>query len=75
VGAATRAEVPVGGEGHRHGPAHCRARARGGPLGCVLALLKYPFYPLFNFDNDMNLMSKSLTILTSVQLSCTSTLQ
>ena len=35
---------------------------------CLLALLKYPFYPLFNFDNDMNLISKSLTILTSAQL-------
>ena len=34
----------------------------------VLALLKYPFYPLFNFDNGMNLISKSLTILTSAQL-------
>ena len=34
----------------------------------LLALLKYPFYPLFNFDNDMNLISKSLTILTSAQL-------
>ena len=34
----------------------------------VLALLKYPFYPLFNFDNGMNLISKSLTILTSGQL-------
>ena len=30
----------------------------------VLALLKYPFYPLLNFDNGMNLISKSLTILT-----------
>ena len=30
----------------------------------LLALLKYPFYPLFNFDNGMNLISKSLTILT-----------
>ena len=34
----------------------------------MLALLKYPFYPLFNFDNGMNLISKSLTILTSGQL-------
>ena len=34
----------------------------------LLALLKYPFYPLFNFDNGMNLISESLTILTSVQL-------
>ena len=34
----------------------------------VLALLKYPFYPLFNFDNGMNLISKSLTILTLAQL-------
>jgi hypothetical protein len=34
----------------------------------VLVLLKYPFYPLFNFDNGMNLISKSLTILTSAQL-------
>ena len=41
-------------------------------IGCLtcslLALLKYPFYPLFNFDNGMNLISKSLTILTSAQL-------
>ena len=36
--------------------------------GGMLALLKYPFYPLFNFDNGMNLISKSLTILTSAQL-------
>ena len=36
--------------------------------GMLLALLKYPFYPLFNFDNSMNLISKSLTILTSAQL-------
>ena len=36
--------------------------------GALLALLKYPFYPLFNFDNGMNLISKSLTILTSTQL-------
>ena len=34
----------------------------------ILALLKYPFYPLFNFDNGMNLISESLTILTSAQL-------
>ena len=34
----------------------------------VLALLQYPFYPLFNFDNGMTLISKSLTILTSAQL-------
>ena len=36
--------------------------------GQLLALLKYPFYPLFNFNNGMNLISKSLTILTSGQL-------
>ena len=30
----------------------------------VLALLKHPFYPLFILDNVMNLISKSLTILT-----------
>jgi len=29
----------------------------------LLALLKYPFYPLFILDNDMNLISKSLTVL------------
>ena len=34
----------------------------------LLALLKYQFYPLFNFDNGMNLISKSLTILTSARL-------
>ena len=32
--------------------------------GLVLALLKYPFYPLFILDNGMNLISKSLTVLT-----------
>jgi len=37
-------------------------------LRVLLALLKYPFYLLFNFDNGMNLISKSLTILTSAQL-------
>ena len=36
--------------------------------GYLLALLKYPLYPLFNFDNGMNLISKLLTILTSGQL-------
>ena len=30
----------------------------------MLALLKYPFYPLFILDNGMNLISKSLTVLT-----------
>ena len=44
-----------------------RGRARF-KHGGILALLKYPFYPLFNFDNGMNLISKSLTILTSAQL-------
>ena len=34
----------------------------------AVVLLKYPFYPLFNFDNGMNLISESLTILTSAQL-------
>ena len=34
----------------------------------LLAHLKYPFYPLFNFDNGINLISKSLTILISGQL-------
>ena len=38
------------------------------PEGALLALLKYQFYPVFNFDNGMNLISKSLTILTSAQL-------
>ena len=42
--------------------------ARGLPPTSLLALLKYPFYPLFNFDNGMNLISESLTILTSSQL-------
>ena len=37
-------------------------------VGQLLALLKYPFYLVFNFDNGMNLISKSLTILTSGQL-------
>ena len=32
--------------------------------GAVLALLKYPFYPLFILDNGMNSISKSLTVLT-----------
>ena len=30
----------------------------------LLELLKYPFYPLFILDNGMNLISKSLTVLT-----------
>jgi hypothetical protein len=30
----------------------------------LLVLLKYPFYPLFILDNGMNLISKSLTVLT-----------
>ena len=30
----------------------------------LLALLKYTFYPLFILDNGMNLISKSLTVLT-----------
>ena len=30
----------------------------------LLALLKYPFYPLFILDNGMDLISKSLTVLT-----------
>ena len=29
---------------------------QGLSLGGMLALLKYPFYPLFNFDNGMNLI-------------------
>ena len=41
---------------------------QGLSMGGMLALLKYPFYPLFNFDNGMNLISKSLTILTSARL-------
>src|SRR6185312_1309493 len=44
-----------------------RGRARF-KHGGMLALLKYPFYPLFNFDNGMNLISESLIILTSAQL-------
>ena len=34
------------------------------PPRALLALLKYPFYSLFILDNGMNLISKSLTILT-----------
>ena len=41
---------------------------QGLSMGGMLALLKYPFYPLFNFDNGMNLISKSLTIQTSARL-------
>ena len=33
-------------------------------LWALLARLKYPFYPLFILDNGMNLISKSLTVLT-----------
>ena len=44
-----------------------RGRARF-KHGGILALLKYPFYPLFNFDNGLNLISESLTILTSAPL-------
>ena len=36
----------------------------GNGSGAVLALLKYPFYPLFILDNGMNLISKTLTVLT-----------
>ena len=31
----------------------------------LLALLNYPFYPLFILDNGMNSISKSLIVLTS----------
>ena len=41
---------------------------QGLSIGGMLALLNCPFYPLFNFDNGMNLISESLTILTSAQL-------
>jgi len=34
------------------------------PKSTLLALLKYPFYPLFILDNGINLISKSLTVLT-----------
>ena len=69
--------------GHRGMPSAAQRlpSKKGGPLcrrSCnrstlhgrswMLALLKYPFYPLFNFDNGMNLISKSLTILTSARL-------
>ena len=37
---------------------------QGLSLGGMLALLKYPFYPLVILDNGMNLISKSLTVLT-----------
>ena len=37
---------------------------QGLSMGGMLALLKYPFYPLFILDNGMNLISKSLTVLT-----------
>ena len=38
----------------------------------VLALFKYPFYPLFILDNGMDLISKSLTKCTEVQCRVTS---
>ena len=44
-------------------PGLTRGRARF-KHGGMLVLLKYPFYPLFILDNDMNLISKSLTVLT-----------
>ena len=37
---------------------------QGLSMGGMLALLKYPFYPLFIFDNGMDLIPKSLTVLT-----------
>ena len=37
---------------------------KGLSMGGMLALLKYPFYPLFILDNGMNLISKSLTVIT-----------
>ena len=44
-------------------PGLTRGRARF-KHGGMLMLLKYPFYPLFILDNGMNLISKSLTVLT-----------
>ena len=35
------------------------SRQAGVSRQAVLALLKYPFYPLFILDNGMNLISKS----------------
>ena len=57
----------------RREPPRLHLIAAGGPWAEieteeVLALLNYLFYPLFNFDNGMNLISKSLTILTLAQL-------
>ena len=46
-------------------PGLTRGRARF-KHGGMLALLKYPLYPLFILDNGMNLISKSLTVLTPV---------
>ena len=43
-------------------------RPRGPVTGQLLALLKYPFYPLFILDNGMNLISKSLTVITPAEL-------
>ena len=40
------------------------SRQAGVSRQAVLALLKYPFYPLFILDNCMNSISKSLTVLT-----------
>ena len=37
-------------------------RLERGLAGGELALLKYPFYPLFILDNGMNSISKSLTV-------------
>ena len=71
-----REHPPVEGDSsHGEEPADLRPHPRGPSLGledvngaALLALLKYPFYHLFNFDNGMNLISKSLTILTSARL-------
>ena len=42
----------------------CETCGETGHSGTLLALLKYPFYPLFILDNGKNSISKSLTVLT-----------
>ena len=42
----------------------CETCGETGHSGTLLALLKYPFYPLFILDNGINSISKSLTVLT-----------
>ena len=65
--AVQKAGGKAGGTGGFAATLEKKKRKKGGSGpggGKLLALLKYPFYPLFILDNGMNLISKSLTVLT-----------